>query len=330
MAAIHPSILPLLTEEYLGYHRKNTVDGPPMHKVPFDPAIRFGGDNPNGSKPLQVGSIKVFTFDKWRMRVFTPDSDKPAVGWPAMVFYHGGGWAVGKTADNFGSDEHIATNLCQRAGAIVLNVDYRLAPEDPFPAAIDDAWSALNWTYEEGADILGIDRSKISVGGPSAGGNLAAAVTHMAAQATPPIPLLFQLLIVPVLDNTSTLEESPYVSWSELKHMPGLDPEQMIWFREMYMPREEDWKDWKASPMLAPPESFAKAPPAWIGVAGLDILRDEGISYGEKLRAAGVKAEVVICCISAFLELTIFAFAGGSQLITDACIAFRNAVQAGP
>lgn len=124
------------------------------------------------------------------------------------------------------------------------------------------------------------------------GGNLAAVLTHKAAQLYPPIPLIFQLLIVPVTDNTASASGIPHASWRENKHAPWLTPARMLWFRRQYLPHEQTRARWDASPLLAQDEMFSKVPKAWIAVAELDILRDEGIAYGNKLLAAGVPAKI--------------------------------------
>jgi acetyl esterase/lipase len=124
------------------------------------------------------------------------------------------------------------------------------------------------------------------------GGNLAAVITHKAAQLYPPIPLIFQLLIVPVTDNTASASGIPHASWRENKHAPWLTPARMLWFRRQYLPHEQTRARWDASPLLAQDEMFSKVPKAWIAVAELDILRDEGIAYGNKLLTAGVPATI--------------------------------------
>lgn len=111
---------------------------------------------------------------------------------------------------------------------------------------------------------------------------------------TPPAPLIFQLLVVPVTDNTASSTESIYPSWSENVKTCGLVPDRMLWFRNLYSPSEVDWTKWDNSPMFAPDETFQRVPNAWIGVCERDILRDEGVFYGEKLRRFGKKVEVVI------------------------------------
>ena len=110
----------------------------------------------------------------------------------------------------------------------------------------------------------------------------------------PPIPLVFQLLIVPVTDNTASTSGIPHLSWKENANTPALSPAKMLWFRNNYSPNKEDWTKWDNSPIFAPEDSFTAAPPAWVAVAELDILRDEGIMYAEKLKKAGVPAEVKV------------------------------------
>lgn len=125
------------------------------------------------------------------------------------------------------------------------------------------------------------------------GGNLAAIISHKAALCEPPVPLTFQVLVVPVTDNTASVS-GPYASWQENRNTPALTPEKMLWFKNNYSPNPEDWKKWDSSPIFAPEESFKKVPDAWVGVAELDILRDEGLAYAEKIRKAGHNVEVKI------------------------------------
>lgn len=124
------------------------------------------------------------------------------------------------------------------------------------------------------------------------GGNLAAISTHKAAELG--IPLAFQLLVVPVVDNTAQVEDSRYPSWKENHRTVSLVAPKMLWFRHNWTPDPADHTKWDNSPIFAPEELFKKSPPAWIAVAELDILRDEGIAYGEKLKKAGVAADVKV------------------------------------
>jgi acetyl esterase/lipase len=127
------------------------------------------------------------------------------------------------------------------------------------------------------------------------GGNLAAILTHKAALMEPPVPMIFQVLVVPVTDATTDSEfNSVYPSWLENAKGPCLAPARMLWFINFYLPDPEDRKKWDSSPMFAPDQTFAKAPNAWIGLGECDILRDEGMRYGEKLKSFGKEVEIVV------------------------------------
>lgn len=108
----------------------------------------------------------------------------------------------------------------------------------------------------------------------------------------PPTPLAFQLLVVPVVDNTAQPSGVPHKSWLENAHTPSLSPAKMLWYKQNYSPNEADWTKWDNSPIFGPDEAFKRAPPTWVCVAELDILRDEGIAYAEKLRSFGVPVEL--------------------------------------
>ena len=181
--------------------------------------------------------------------------------------------------------------MAERAKCVVINVDYRLGPEIPFPAAVEDTVESLHWVMKNGKAELNVDTSRIAVGGNSAGGNLAMVLTHKAAELS--IPLTFQLHIVPTCDNTASAS-SKYASWADNKAAAFTTPALMAWFKNNYLPNKEDWEKWEASPINAPDELFKKAPPAWIGVAELDVLRDEGLGYAEKLRKHGVQVETKV------------------------------------
>ena len=128
----------------------------------------------------------------------------------------------------------------------------------------------------------------------SSGGNLAAIGSLKASQLDPPIPIVFQLLIVPVTDNTASETNDRQKSWKENEKTPWLGPERMHWFVNNYLPNKEDWTKWDASPIFAPDELAAKSPKTWIAVCEMDILRDEGIAYGEKLKKLGVEVETKV------------------------------------
>jgi acetyl esterase len=205
-------------------------------------------------------------------RLYVPHSaETPG---PLLVYYHGGGWAEGSVATH----EPSCRLLAHLAGVRVLSVDYRLAPEHPFPAAVDDALAAYRDARERAAE-LGADPARIAVGGDSAGGNLAA-VTALALRGEPDAPA-FQLLIYPGLDMT---RKHP----SRLRFGAGfvLTEENMTWYEDQYVPDHGLRADPRISALLAP--ELAGVAPAHVATALADPLRDEGEAYVERLREAGV------------------------------------------
>ena len=202
----------------------------------------------------------------------------PAAKLPVYLYFHGGGWAVGDL------DTHDVTcrQLANDARCAVVAVDYRLAPEHTFPAAADDAYAALTWLAAE-ADALGIDATRIAIGGDSAGGNLAT-VTAIAARERGGPPLRLQVLIYPVVDV-----QCDQPSYATRGSGYTLTADGMRHFRAMYVPNERDWMDWRVAPLRAP--SLGGLPPALVVTAGHDPLCDEGIAYAERLRADGVAVE---------------------------------------
>jgi acetyl esterase len=161
-------------------------------------------------------------------------------------------------------------------------VDYRLGPEHPFPAAVDDAWAATRWIAAHAGE-LGIDAAALAVGGDSAGGQLAAVMALMARDAGGP-PLRHQLLIYPATDMKADTPSHAAFAEGYLLTRPLIR-----WFQAQYLRSEADARDWRASPLLAP--SLAGLPPALIVTAGFDPLRDEGQAYGRRLTGAGVTVD---------------------------------------
>ncbi|MBL27833.1 MAG: hypothetical protein CMM50_09840 [Rhodospirillaceae bacterium] len=198
---------------------------------------------------------------------------------PVIVYFHGGGWVLG----SLDSHDHGARALCAAAGAIVISVGYRRAPEHPFPAAAEDADIAVRWAETSGPSIGG-DPSRIVVAGDSSGGNLAA-VAALAARERDSRSLRMQVLICPALDAGC---DSP--SFTACADAPFLSAEGMRWFWETYLAgsAETAREDWHASPMAA--RNLAGLPPALLLAAGVDPLRDEAAAYAERLVAAGVPA----------------------------------------
>ncbi len=194
---------------------------------------------------------------------------------PGLVFFHGGGWVIG----DLDTHDQTCRFLAQRAGVTVISVDYRLAPEHPFPAPVDDAIAAFRDIAEHAADH-GLDPARIAVGGDSAGGNISAVVSQVTTAEKGPAPA-FQLLIYPAVD--ATREWPSYELFGE-----GflLTRDDMRWFWGHYLPAEADRSDTRISPLLA--DDLTGLPPAYVTTAGFDALRDEGEAYAERLREAGV------------------------------------------
>ncbi|EKM81392.1 hypothetical protein AGABI1DRAFT_72317 [Agaricus bisporus var. burnettii JB137-S8] len=283
--SIHPSVVDKLDPEYVAFHNAYIKDHVvPAETLPWDPKIRERPSVPGTSEPLEVASIKDYDLSKARIRVFTPKGERPAGGWPVLIWFHGGGWTLG----NISSDTSFATQMVNAANCVAVSVDYRLAPENKYPAAVEDAIEALDWVLSKGPTEININPSRISVGGSSSGGNIAAILSLKAAERN--IPLMSQLLIVPVADNTASVDDL----WAENQHTPWLTPARMNWFKNNYLPNKEDWTKWDASPTFAPVELLGQTPKAFIAVCEMDILKNEGIAYGEKLRMAGVEVETVI------------------------------------
>ncbi|KAG5646879.1 hypothetical protein DXG03_001955 [Asterophora parasitica] len=321
---LHPSFTALLDPQYLSFHTSTIQYIVSPHTLPWSPSLRDAQAFPGGSPPLEVVSTLDFVVNEGtgtRVRAFTPNGDVPAGGWPVFLFFHGGGWTLGSIA----SETSFATNMAHHKGArcIAISVDYRLAPEHPYPAAVEDAVDALLWITREGPKELDVNVARIAVGGSSryvspaplqfhspkslnshhcilhvndvktpadsrsfpfsnSGGNLAAILALKAPLLTPPLPapLVFQLLLVPVIDNTASISEPPHPfvssyysqsqittsanaggrkgeskgAWASNEHTPWLSPARMLWFRSNYLPKEDDHVKWDASPLFAPPE----------------------------------------------------------------------------
>ncbi|MCY4237957.1 MAG: alpha/beta hydrolase [Rhodospirillaceae bacterium] len=207
-----------------------------------------------------------------RTRLYTPEvTGQPT---PLLVWIHGGGWTIG----SLDSHDRTCRGLARDAFCKVLSVDYALAPENPFPAAIEDVMVVWNNIHASAADY-GIDPERIAVGGDSAGGNLSAVLCHEAQKAGLPMPC-FQLLIYPATDMAGT-----YASMTDYAYGYLLEKPHMNWFGEGYR-GDADPADPRLSPLLN--DDFEGLPPAAVYTAGFDPLQDEGIAYARKLEEAGV------------------------------------------
>ena len=228
-----------------------------------------------------------------------------------VVFFHGGGWVIG----SLDSHDALCRDLAAGTGSAFLSVDYRLAPEHPFPAAVDDSWAALRWAHDHATE-LGADPERLAVAGDSAGGNLAAVMALMARDHQ--LPLRLQLLTYPATDfsyRRPSVKENGGKGY--LLTEAGMD-----WFEGHYAPERTDWR---ASPMLAPDHRHLA--PAMVQTCEHDPLRDEGNDYAETLRSAGVP--VISRCYPGLIHGSL-SFASNLPaariMLDDACQAIREAL----
>lgn len=215
------------------------------------------------------------------VRIYWPEKGAGAARKPLLLFFHGGGFALGDASTH----DNICRTLCVGSGAIVINVDYRRSPEHKFPAAPEDCYAVLAWAAIEAA-ALGARADRIAVAGDSAGGNLAAVVTQMARDRGGP-GIAYQVLIYPVVDMDPLFDTPSRRSFGEAGYV--LTRKDMAWLTELYVARPEDMRNPYVSPLRA--SNFEGLPPALVITAGCDPLRDEGKMYADRLAAAGVATE---------------------------------------
>jgi acetyl esterase len=250
---------------------------PKLHELGKDAARAAMKSSFFRGKDAPIGRVENLTMPgpagDIRLRVYTPSEAKDGV-LPGLVFFHGGGFVIG----DLDTHDDLCRWLANGSGCRVVAADYRLAPECPFPAAVEDCFAATKWVSEHKADfgIVG----DVAVGGDSAGGNLAAVVCQLAKDEGPKIA--FQLLIYPV----TQLGQPDTPSMRENGKGYFLERDSMAWFTRMYCPDAAHYGDPRLSPLLA--KDLSGLPPAYVVTAGFDPLRDEGLAYAKKLDAAGV------------------------------------------
>ncbi len=235
-----------------------------------------------GPKDVPIGKTENLTVPgpggPIAVRVYSPVA-AGSEGLPVLVYYHGGGFVIG----DLDTHDGVCRMFANEAACRVIAVHYRLAPENKFPAAVEDAYTAAAWV-EANASRLGVDANRIAVGGDSAGGALAAVVAQQAKEKGGP-KLALQMLLFPVTQvgrDTSSLREFA-VGYL-------LETQTLNWFYDNYVPKDVDKNDPRLSPLRA--KDLSGLPPAYVMLGGFDPLHDEGLQYAERLRAAGVRVTV--------------------------------------
>jgi acetyl esterase len=213
------------------------------------------------------------------MRVYPGATTASDALLPALVYFHGGGWVIG----NLDTHDTLCRDLANAAQCVVVSVDYRLAPEHKFPAAVEDCFAATSWVAAQGT-ALGIDGQRLAVGGDSAGGNLAAVVSLLACDHGAP-ELRYQVLLYPAVDCGMTQPSHEQFAEGYLLTRPT-----MRWFYDHYLLGPTDIADWRASPLRTP--DLSGAAPAYVLTVGNDVLRDEGEAYARRLQQHDVSVRL--------------------------------------
>ena len=286
---------------------------PPTHTMSVDEARRQYRDRRGYTQPEPppIGAVRDLAVPgpagALPCRLYHPPADGGTP--PLLVYFHGGGWVIG----DLDTHDVLCRQLCAGSGAAVLAVDYRLGPEQRFPAAVDDCVAATRWARRHG-DELGIDATRIALGGDSAGGNLAAVVALVLRDAGDPMPRL-QLLIYPATDMRAAAPSHTSNGQGYL-----LTADSIAYYRDHYLNDRSEWTDWRASPLLA--RDHSRLPPALVLTAGFDPLRDEGLQYADALSGAGVPAQLVC------FERQVHGFVTMSRVIDEALTAVALCCQA--
>ena len=276
-AELHPEVLALLAQQGGAGRFPAGMVGDEAAMQEYLQAGRSGIGREGVSAQQEVGAVSEGLLPSGRaFRAYTPTDQAQSM----FLYLHGGGWVVG----NLDMHDELCRRLAQRAGSVVVSLDYRLAPEHPFPAALDDCFEAVSWMAKN-AELGGGGESRLIVGGTSAGGNLAAALA-LRCRDHPVADIALQVLMYPVLDS-----RMDSVSYGLFGDGPVLSRSQMEWYWKQYVPQAEQRRDPLASPSWA--KDLGGLPPAIIVVPECDPLRDEAEEYAERLHAAGVDVRVL-------------------------------------
>lgn len=295
-----------------------TKDAPPFHQLSVDEVRATTSEVFAVENPLPVGAVIDRTVpgpeQDVPIRIYLPEGEKP---FGVTMFFHGGGFVSG----GLDSHDQLCRELTNAAEVAVVAVEYRLAPEHPFPAAVKDAYAATEWVAENAVEIGG-DLSRFAVAGDSAGGNLAASVAHMARDRNGP-ELAYQLLLYP--------EVSYHRNWDSVEENGEgyfITAEDLNWFDEQYFEDDIDRMNVYGSPLLT--HDFENLPPATVVTGGFDPLRDEGVTYAERLEDAGISVthRHYDDAIHAFVQMATdpFGFKRSSEAFDDVSGDLREAL----
>lgn len=262
-------------------------------------------------KDLPIGKVENLCAGTIPLRSYTPIAGGTGM-LPAIVWLHGGGFVLG----DLDSCDALCRTLANESNCRVISVDYRLAPEHPFPAAVEDCLAAVRWVEDHAAELQ-VDANRIAVAGDSAGGNLATVLCQVARENRGAPQISFQLLVYPAVRLYDQMDV-PQATGSGFP----LDFRALNWFHRCYVPPGADLSDPRLSPLVA--RDLSGLPPAYLITAGLDPLRDDAILYGERLKQAGVPVVQVDypTMIHGFLSMQ-----GLIPLATGAIAAAAHAVQ---
>jgi acetyl esterase len=272
--------MPLDPQAQVLLEQLEAIGGPKLEEVsPAEARELYRAFASIGPVP-EVAAIDEHAVGDVAVHVVRPLGVEGAAGLPVVVWFHGGGWTIG----DLSTSDATAADLANSSGCVVVNVDYRLAPEHAFPTPLEDCYAALQWVVANAAS-LGVDPARLAVGGDSAGGNLAAALCLLAAERGGP-SIRFQLLVYPAVDARRS-----YPSYRENADGYFLTAAAMEWFWGHYL-GDADPETALASPLYADEAALAGLPAALVITAEFDPLRDEGEAYGQRLAQAGVIVEI--------------------------------------